>query len=159
MNELYCYGSEPVTLLLWLQYGVSSHPRVCGLGGCGLLAFLAMFTLLLPFRTATSVMSLNHRLTWHSHKTPHTRESGHTSTAGSPGCPSTRRQVPWWVQLSAHVCKQGLPRQTGQVDMVCWQVLPLLALTPLTLSLITGSGGRAKLCGLVYQHLILGNKK
>lgn len=65
------------------------RPWGSGTGRCpGLL------TLPLPSRTATSVMSLSHRSTWPSRKTPRTRESGHTSTAGSPGCPSTRRQVP-----------------------------------------------------------------
>lgn len=84
-------GRDPAWTVLWaLPYSMGFFPdsRVRAGGSPALL------TLALPFRTATSVMSLSHRLTWHSPKTPLTRESGHTSTAGSPGCPSTRRQVP-----------------------------------------------------------------
>lgn len=82
-----CY--EPWACHPATQYGFLPRLQSVRAGGSP-----ALLTLAFPFRTATSVMSLSHRLTWHSHKTPLTRESGHTSTAGSPGCPSTRRQVP-----------------------------------------------------------------
>lgn len=41
-----------------------------------LLIFLTV-----SFRTVTLAMSLSPRLMWRCHKTPHTRESGHISTA------------------------------------------------------------------------------
>ena len=45
----------------------------------------------------------------------------------------------------------------GQVHELPW-LPPVLKPLALPLSL-TGGSGRAKLCGLVHQHLILGNKK
>lgn len=50
------------------------------------------------------------------------------------------------------------PSTRVQLEVGCGEALLPLGPDPSPCP-VTGGGGSAKLCGLVYQHLILGNKK